>query len=106
MSGEIKHTVIYSQSLQSLSLNECSDKPNDEKVKKPIKKTPKKLKNSKASFHIEAELLKTVYPLTEFKNKFLKFMKEVWNQKHIPKCGVYRLLIRDGNETIALKTYT
>lgn len=35
------------------------------------------LKNNKGSTDIEAELLKSVYTLLEFKSNFLSFMKEV-----------------------------
>lgn len=45
----------------------------------------KKLKNNKTSLDIEAELLKIVYTLPKFKKYFLNFMKEIWNQKHIPQ---------------------
>lgn len=54
-----------------MSLNRTNNEPNDE----GMKKTVKKLKTNEASLDIAGELLKIVHPLPEFKNNFLNFMK-------------------------------
>lgn len=59
--------------LKNLSQNINRNEPNDEEVKK----TMRKLKINKASLYIETEVLIVAYSLPEFKSKFLFVFLEV-----------------------------